>query len=113
MPLYEGRHNAENKIKVKQEWVDSVTVGPAEVCRNIAEQITAKAASGNGRATVAFDGWYGVEWDKVIHELKKHLPANTSFINFNSVLKPVEEINRYKTRYIRFRDSKYRGNRRV
>ncbi len=45
MPLYEGRHNAENKIRVKQEWVESVITGPTEVCKRIAEQITTAASS--------------------------------------------------------------------
>ena len=64
MPLYEGRTNAENKIKVKQELIDSVVIGPADVCKQIAQQINAAASLKNGRLTVAFDGWYGVEWEK-------------------------------------------------
>ncbi|MGV8096721.1 MAG: hypothetical protein AB2L24_33095 [Mangrovibacterium sp.] len=101
MPLYEGRHNAENKIKVSQEWVDSVVIGPAEVCKQIAREITEAALSGNGRLAAAFDGWYGVEWDKIIDELKKYLPtAGVSFVNFNSVLKSIEEIDVYKEKFI-------------
>jgi hypothetical protein len=101
MPLYEGRHNAENKIKVNQEWVDSVVTGTTEVCRQIAEMIAIAASSGNDHLTVGFDGWYGVEWDKIIDELKKYLPVKgISFVNFNSILKSVEEIDAYKKKFI-------------
>jgi hypothetical protein len=100
MPLYEGRHNAENKIKVKQEWADSVVVGPSETCKKIAAVIAAGSSSENARLTVAFDGWYGVEWEKVIQEMRKYLPANVLFVNFSSVLKPIDEVDRYKQKYI-------------
>ncbi|MBN1184262.1 MAG: hypothetical protein JXB49_18375 [Bacteroidales bacterium] len=101
MPLYEGRINAENKINVKQEWVDSVVIGPTEVCKQIAQLITVAASSKNGRLKVAFDGWYGVEWDKIIDELKKYIPTTRiSFVNFNMVLKSIAEIDTYKKKYI-------------
>lgn len=57
MPLYEGRHNVENKIKVKQEWVDSIVSGPADVCKQISKEITGAASAKNGSLTIAFDGW--------------------------------------------------------
>ncbi len=101
MPLYESRSNAENNIKTSQKWVDSVVTGTAEVCKQIAKQIEEAASSKIGRLTVAFDGWYGVEWERIIDELKKVLPATgISFINFNSMLKSNEEIDNYKKKYI-------------
>ena len=101
MPLYEGRHNVENKIKVKQEWVDSIVTGPADVCKQISKEITAAASAENGSLTVSFDGWYGVEWEKILDEIKKHLhETEISFINFNSVLKSIKEIDEYKKKYI-------------
>ena len=33
--------------------------------------INGAAISKNKHLTVGFDGWYGVEWDKIIDELKK------------------------------------------
>lgn len=101
MPLYEGRHNAENKIRVKQEWVETVITGPAEVCKRIAQQITTAASSRKGHLNVGFDGWYGVDWDKIIHELKRALPASgITFVNFNSVMKSGAEIDTYKQKFI-------------
>ncbi len=100
MPLYEGRQNVENKIKVEQKITDSVVLGPVEVCKEIAHQISIASKKKNQLA-VAFDGWYGVEWDKIIDELKKHLSTESvSFINFNSVLKPLSEIDEYKKPFI-------------
>lgn len=101
MPLYEGRHNAENKIKVRNDLVEAVVCGSKEVCKEIAQQITKIATLKNNRIIVAFDGWYGVEWDKIISELKKSLPTNgVNFISFNSVLKSIDDIDSYKLKYI-------------
>ena len=101
MPLYEGRHNVENKINVKKEWADGVIVGHSEVCRHIAAQITSVASSKSGQLNVGFDGWYGVEWNEIFIELRKHLPEKgISYVDFNSVLKSVSEIEVYKDPFI-------------
>ena len=101
MPLYEGRQNVENKINIKKEWADGVIVGHTEVCRYIAAQITSVASSKSGQLNVGFDGWYGVEWNEIIIELRKHLPEKgISYVDFNSVLKSVTEIEMYKDPFI-------------
>ena len=101
MPLYEGTENAVNRIRVNKEWTDGVITGSGEVFRHIAGLITAAAESKNSSVLVCFDGWYGVPWDRIIREMKMHLSSRgILFINFNSVLKSVTEIDAYKKQFI-------------
>ena len=73
MPLFEGRHNAENKIIVIQERVDSIIVGAAEVCKEIAAKIAAKSSSPN-----RFLGHQGAEnWKSNVGDLYLIPPGTT------------------------------------
>ena len=64
MPLYEGRHNAENRIQVPAHVKDAVTCGTDAVVAFIAAEI----AAANG--AVALDGWYGVDFADVKQRLE-------------------------------------------
>ena len=64
MPLYEGRHNAENKIVVSAKAKESVIYGTDAVIAAIVKLI--KTANG----AVALDGWYGVDFQDVVTRLK-------------------------------------------
>ena len=64
MPLYEGRHNVENRIKISEDAKKTVICGTDAVIADIAAAI--KAADG----AVALDGWYGVDFADVVCRLK-------------------------------------------
>lgn len=56
MPLYEGRHNASNKIQISQDAKNSIVMGEKNcVCRMAEDILGADGA-------VALDGWYGVDF---------------------------------------------------
>ncbi len=98
MPLYEGRHNVENKIVVSEETKNSLILGT----KNTIEMIANKIAGGEF-CKVALDGWYGVDFGVIIGLLKKELSQkgkDVEFVNINSVFKSQDEISAYKQTYI-------------
>ena len=93
MPLYEGRHNAENKIKISDEARKSIICETQQTVEMIAELIN----SANG--AVALDGWYGVDFSGLIKLLQEH-GVQARFVNINSVYKPAAELKVYKQPFI-------------
>mgnify|MGYP000598557616 CR=1 FL=1 len=92
MPLYEGRHNAENLIKISDDAKKSITFGTKESLSVLADRIIAL----KGRKTIALDGWYGVDFNKIVSELSDILTTKgvkaecvsiNSVFNFNSYAK--------------------------
>ena len=98
MPLYESRKHAENRITLKPEWRDAVSIGPDAVMKVILQRIAANR--GRNRALrMAFDGWYGIDWPSVIAALKSQAAAAGLNLSFRAVLgafKSREEIAAYK-----------------
>jgi len=93
MPLYEGRHNAENRIVVSAKAKDSVIYGTDSVVSALAEHI--KATTG----AVALDGWYGVNFQDVIDRLQA-AGVEAEFISINTIYKSWEQIEEYKQEFI-------------
>ena len=93
MPLYEGRHNAENVIKISPKAKDSIIFGSVETVSALAGII----AGANG--AVALDGWYGVDFEDLVKRLKE-AGVKARFIPTNSVYKPIDEIDEYKREFI-------------
>jgi len=74
MPLYESRKHAENRIEVKPEWREALTVGPEAVSRALIRPV----ADRKDRARplrLALDGWYNIDWPAVIAALNKEAAA--------------------------------------
>jgi len=93
MPLYEGRHNAENKIKVSDACRNALVCGLDKTVAEIAKIIDAA----NG--AVALDGWYGADFGRLVEILKSKGVA-AEFVNINTVFKPITEIKDYKQPFI-------------
>ena len=112
MPLYESRKNAENRITLKPEWRDAVSIGPDAVMKAILQRVAAN--HGKNRALrMAFDGWYGIDWPSVIAALESQAAAAGLKISFRAVLgafKSREEIAAYQARI--YRDCRSRVRRR-
>jgi len=63
MPLYESRKHAENIVKVEPEWRNALVIGPRAVIARVIACIQ------DGASTVAFDGWYDIDWPAIRVEL--------------------------------------------
>jgi hypothetical protein len=100
MPLYENERNAENRIKVKKEWSDSVVFGTAETMAGMCEAFRAMLKKNRRSVTVAFDGWYGIQWDAVIPLLQKACTdkeLHIDSVHVNTVFASEADIADYKS----------------
>ena len=94
MPLYEYKKNAENRISLPKGMEKNIFCGSKEVLKSITSKI---GRIKNG--LVLFDGWYGVNWDKIIPQLRSELP-DAQFINVVSLFQPIEIIEKYRGPFI-------------
>lgn len=102
MPLYEDRRNAENRISVSQEIADSLVLGPKNVLQTILSAIQQKSRQAGSAISVAFDGWYGVDWNAITDLLKETADKMDYAVDLrhaNTVFKPLEWIEHYKTEF--------------
>ena len=93
MPLYEGRHNAENVIKISEAAKNSISFTGEETVARLYDVIA--AADG----AVALDGWYGVDYAAVVEALKAR-GCNAEFVNVNTLFLDDEAIAVYKKPFI-------------
>ena len=93
MPLYEGRHNAENVIKISEAAKNSISFTAEETVARLYDVIA--AADG----AVALDGWYGVDYAAVVEALKAR-GCNAEFVNVNTLFLDDEAIAVYKKPFI-------------
>ena len=70
MPLYEDKHNAENKIRVSPQAMEQAWFGTDCVVDQLAELIA------GGKKRIALDGWYGVDFLSVADRLCACLRAH-------------------------------------
>jgi len=98
MPLYESRKDAENRITLKPEFRDAVSIGPDAVMKVILQRIAVNR--GRNRALrLAFDGWYGIDWPSVVAALESQAAAAGLKISFRAILgafKSREDIAAHK-----------------
>lgn len=91
MPLYEDKHNAENYVKVGDSALSQTWIGNQKVIGKLAELIA------EGKSKIAFDGWYGVDFEGVVDGLKNMLEGDsTLFIPAYTLFKSVEQLKEYK-----------------
>jgi len=62
MAIYECRANNENHISISRESRESVVFGT----KKVTEQILNILKGRKTKIKIAFDGWYGVEWNKIL-----------------------------------------------
>ncbi len=67
MNIYECRENNENYIKICNDAKNSVFFNTDIVISGICNAIEA----GNGKMKIAFDGWYGIDWDFILRKVGK------------------------------------------
>lgn len=61
MPLYEYRKNAENKVVIPPAARDGIVCGSPAVCERLV-RLLRETRTPQRPATLAVDGWYGVDW---------------------------------------------------
>ena len=93
MPLYEGRHNAENKIRISRPARESILCGAEKTIAHMADVIA--AADG----AVALDGWYGVDFAAIIKALRD-AGVTAEFVNVNTLFRSAEELAAYKKPFL-------------
>jgi hypothetical protein len=103
MPLYENDRNAVNRIEVKKEWSDAVYFSTEKTLEHITSLVR-EVISEKGRCiTLAFEGWYGIEWKKIISLLQNTLQKAqiaADALSINTVFRSKPEIEEYKQPFI-------------
>jgi hypothetical protein len=100
MPLYEGRHNVVNEIKVDSTVQKAVITGTAGTIKKMAEEVL-PILKGNG--AVAIDGWYGVDYKALVADLGEELRkagVKARFVSTNTLALPLDAIKQYKQKFI-------------
>lgn len=97
--IYEGRENNENYIVVKESTRESVLFGTEKTIRQIVLELKKK---GN-KVKVALDGWYGVDWDTILHLLEDACQKEGLSVKMQNAacfFKDKDEIKQYKQTFI-------------
>ena len=66
-----NQRNAENKIKVKKTWSNAVVFGATDTLARIIKAIRSENRKKKRAITVAFEGWYAVDWKAATTSLKR------------------------------------------
>lgn len=93
MPVYESIKNADNKIVISAQNKDSVIFGWDKVIAALADKVAA------GAKTVAIDGWYGINYEKIANALAAKVGGAT-LIAADELYVSREEIIAYNQPYV-------------
>ena len=66
MPLYEDRNHAQNKIQFDPELAAQIVIGFRPAIKEIVNLAREMSVAKNRPVTLAFDGYYGIDWRSVI-----------------------------------------------
>ena len=94
MPVYESIKHADNMIRVSAASKKSVVFGWDEALTALAK----KAAS--GKKTVALDGWYGIDFEKIARALAKKLGGKIELLDATELFVSREEIVRFNQPFV-------------
>jgi hypothetical protein len=103
MPLYENERNAENRIEVRRVWRDAVIFGTDETIAKIAGVVKQECERLKRPVSVAFDGWYGIEWERILSPLSAELKREkcaVRMVSVNTIYKSRDEIEAYKRPFL-------------
>ena len=90
MPLYEDKHNAENRVKVSESALSQSWIGNQNVVGKIAQLVK------EGKSKIALDGWYGIDFEIVVNGVKTALEEKGDFVPAYTLFKSIEELKKYK-----------------
>ena len=93
MPLYEDKHNAENRVKVSNYVLEQTWIGNQQVIGKFSCLVK------EGKRKFAFDGWYGVDFEVIVDGLKaafKEQDITAEFVPVYTLFKSLEKLKEYK-----------------
>lgn len=99
MAIYECRENNENHIKISKDACESVIFGTKKVVSGICNAFS----SNQGKLKIAFDGWYGIEWDSILEKIVKacsEMGVSIETIHSSANFLNKEGLERYKQKFI-------------
>lgn len=102
MPLYEDRTHAENKIQFDPALAKQIIIGFQPVIESVIYLIQQTSQRERRPATVAFDGYYGIDWQTTQAALTKAaLSANLELVfqSAAALYQPQPVIEAYKKRF--------------
>ncbi|MBP5466244.1 MAG: hypothetical protein J6Y43_01600, partial [Clostridia bacterium] len=94
MPVYESIKHADNKIKISEKNKNSVVFGWDKVIDYLADKVKA------GAKTVAIDGWYGIDYEKIAVALKKKIGGKVTTLSATELFLSREKIIAYNQQYV-------------
>lgn len=98
MPLFEGKENTINEIKVPDTVGNAIIDGTQNVVRAVAELAEQKS-----NAAIALDGWYGVDFSLFAAQLKEELSnkkIQAEFVDMADYMLDAQALQDYKKKYV-------------
>jgi len=98
MPLYEDRRNAGNRIHVSEECMDAFTVSSPNVAWTLIRAIREKNIQLGRCVRVALDGWYGIEWQKILTHIRDSDEEGViaNYLSMSKAFYPSHILRQYK-----------------
>ena len=94
MPVYESIKHADNKIKISEANKNSVIFGWDKVVNYLADKVK------GGAKTVAIDGWYGIDYEKIAVALKDKIGGKVTLLSATDLFLSREKIVGYNAKYV-------------
>ncbi len=107
MPLYEDREHAENKILFDPALAEKIVIGFEPVIQTIIGLIKDISAERNRPALIAFDAYYGIDWQTTrdaLADAAGRAGVALSFYSANKLYQTQDEIEAYKKRFTNIGD---------
>jgi len=99
MAIYECRENNENHIEISRDSRESVIFGTDKVLDEIIKVIK----SNNKAVKIAFDGWYGIDWEDILDDFEnccKKKGLVTIKYHSGAIFKDKRNVKEYKQTFI-------------
>jgi hypothetical protein len=99
MPLYEDRRDAENRVKIERELADSIVLGTPASLEAAVSRIRDLAVRLKRPVAAVFDGWYGVEWERLrsgLSEWGVKTGVSSELVDVNSCYRGPDHIKKYR-----------------
>ncbi len=103
MPLYENRKECENRVAISSDNRKTLVFGAENVVRALLEKASERCAATGCHAAMAFDGWYGIDWEAVADGVAKtasSLGIPVELRRVRDCFLPAERIEAYKKPFI-------------
>jgi hypothetical protein len=102
MPLYEDRSRACNRLDLDASLTGEIVIGFAPVIERLAALVRETSAHLGRAARLAFDGYYGIDWNRVAAALRQtasRTAVRLETISINGVYRSQADIAAYKKRF--------------